>query len=238
MPRRSRIKDKWRAKKWYTVKTPPYFGEIEVASIPAEDPSKLIGRVVDTTLYDITGDFSHQPIRLRFLITEFKDGKVATILKGHEYAADYLRSLVRRGTSRIDGIFTVTTKDGYVTRVSIVAFTRHRVKASQEHAIRDIMRKVIEEKAKELTYEQLCQEMVLGPTPTLGGKIGSDVYNLAKKITPLRHVGVRKSKLLAIPIIRKEEEMVEETLNASESSVELPEKGTETLNIEELQKRG
>ncbi|MGC8849631.1 MAG: 30S ribosomal protein S3ae [Candidatus Bathyarchaeia archaeon] len=234
MPKYTKVKDKWRAKRWYTVKTPPYFGDMEVASIPAEDPNKLIGRVVDTTLYDITGDFSHQPIRLRFLITEFRDGKALTILKGHEYAADYLRSLVRRGTSRIDGIFTVTTKDGYVTRVSIVAFTRHRIKASQEHAIREAMRRVIEEKAKELSYEQLCQEMVLGPTPTLGGKIGSDVYNLAKKITPLRHVGVRKSKLLAIPVAPRK---VEEAVEAAEG-IGVQEEGEEALNIEELQKGG
>ncbi|MEM3607747.1 MAG: 30S ribosomal protein S3ae [Candidatus Bathyarchaeia archaeon] len=233
MPRYTKVKDKWRVKRWYAVRTPPYFGDMEVASIPAEDPDKLVGRVVETTLYDITGDFSHQPIRLRFLITEFKDGKAVTILKGHEYAADYLRSLVRRGTSRIDGIFTVTTKDGYITRVSIVAFTRHRIKASQEHAIREVMRKVIEEKAKELTYEQLCQEMVLGPTPTLGGKIGSDIYNLAKKITPLRHVGVRKSKLLAIPLAPRRERALEVT----EGTGGLGE-GGEALNIEELQREG
>lgn len=231
MPKYAKVKDRWRTKKWYTVKTPPYFGDMEVASIPADDPNKLIGRVVDTTLYDITGDFSHQPIRLRFLITDFRDGKAVTILKGHEYAADYLRSLVRRGTSRIDGIFTVTTRDGFVTRVSIVAFTRHRIKASQEHAIRDIMREVIQEKARELTYEQLCQEMVLGPTPTLGGKIGSDIYNLAKKITPLRHVGVRKSKLLAIPVAQRAGGEGEEA--AEESG----ERG-EMLNIEGLQREG
>lgn len=231
MPKYAKVKDRWRTKKWYTVKTPPYFGDMEVASIPADDPNKLIGRVMDTTLYDITGDFSHQPIRLRFLITDFRDGKAVTILKGHEYAADYLRSLVRRGTSRIDGIFTVTTRDGFVTRVSIVAFTRHRIKASQEHAIRDIMREVIQEKARELTYEQLCQEMVLGPTPTLGGKIGSDIYNLAKKITPLRHVGVRKSKLLAIPVAQRAGGEGEEA--AEESG----ERG-EMLNIEGLQREG
>jgi small subunit ribosomal protein S3Ae len=231
LPKYAKVKDRWRTKKWYTVKTPPYFGDMEVASIPADDPNKLIGRVVDTTLYDITGDFSHQPIRLRFLIMDFRDGKAVTILKGHEYAADYLRSLVRRGTSRIDGIFTVTTRDGFVTRVSIVAFTRHRIKASQEHAIRDIMREVIQEKARELTYEQLCQEMVLGPTPTLGGKIGSDIYNLAKKITPLRHVGVRKSKLLAIPVAQRAGGEGEEA--AEESG----ERG-EMLNIEGLQREG
>jgi small subunit ribosomal protein S3Ae len=199
LPKRSRVKDKWRSKKWFTIKAPPYFGEIEVATIPSNDTNNLVGRVVDTTLYDITGDFSHQPIRLNFLTTEIKDGKAITLLKGHEYAGDYLRSLVRRGTTRIDGIFTITTKDGFTTRISLVTFTRYRINSSQEHSMRDIMRKIVEEKARELTYEQLCQEMVLGPTPNLGGKIGSDIYNLLKKITTLRHVGVRKSKLLSIP---------------------------------------
>jgi ribosomal protein S3AE len=39
--------------------------------------------------------------------------------------------------------------------------------------------------------------MVLGSVAKAG--IGSDIYNLAKKISPLRHVGVRKSKLLSLP---------------------------------------
>jgi ribosomal protein S3AE len=59
------------------------------------------------------------------------------------------------------------------------------------------MRKVIEEKAKTLTYDQLCHDIVLGSVAKAG--IGSDIFNLAKKINPLRHVGVRKSKLLSLP---------------------------------------
>ncbi len=39
-----KVRDKWRAKEWYSVFTPSYFGEMSVASIPVEDPKKLIGR--------------------------------------------------------------------------------------------------------------------------------------------------------------------------------------------------
>jgi len=60
------------------------------------------------------------------------------------------------------------------------------------------MRNTIEEKVKNLNYDQLCHEMILGSAAKAG--IGSDIYNLAKKITPLRHVGVRKSKLISFPI--------------------------------------
>ena len=179
-------------KEWYDVYSPPYFGERIVAGIPCETPAALLGRVVETTLYDITDDFAHQSIKLYFLVVNTKDHRAETILKSHEYATDYLRSLVRRGSTRMDGIFNATTKDQFSIRISIVAFTRDRIKASQEHGVRQLMRQIVDEKAATLNYEQLSQEIVLG-------KLGSDIYNLAKKIAPLRHVGVRKSKVVSIP---------------------------------------
>lgn len=187
-----KVRDKWRLKEWYDVYSPSYFGENLVASIPCEIPAAIIGRVVETTLYDITNDFAHQSIKLYFLVVNAQDHRATTILKSHEYATDYLRSLVRRGSTRMDGIFNATTRDQYSSRISIVAFTRDRIKASQEHGVRQIMRQIVEDKATNLNYDQLAQEVVLG-------KLGSDIYNLAKKIAPLRHVGVRKSRLVSIP---------------------------------------
>jgi small subunit ribosomal protein S3Ae len=87
---------------------------------------------------------------------------------------------------------SVTTKDRYKLRVAISAFTLTRIKTTQEQIIRRIMKQTVEEKASTLTFDQFVQEVVLG-------KIASDVYNEAKKIAPLRHVGIRKSRLLAQP---------------------------------------
>jgi len=171
------------------VQSPPYFGNVELGTVPTEEPEKLIGRVIDSTLYEITNDFAHQYLKMYFQITEI-DGKTArTMFRGHEYSRDYLRSLVRRRTTKVDGLFDVTTKDGYKVRVAVSAFTLTRIKTSQEKDIRSIMEKIIDEKASTLTIDQFAQEMVLG-------KIASDIYNQAKKIAPLRHVGVRKSKLV------------------------------------------
>ncbi|WP_455364521.1 30S ribosomal protein S3ae [[Eubacterium] cellulosolvens] len=207
-----KMRDKWRMKKWYTVSTPSYFGEIDLAFIPAKDSDQIHGRVVDTTLYDITNDFSHQSIKLFFLITSVHGQRATTVLKGHEYSSDFLRSLVRRGSNRVDGIFNVTTKDGFKTRASIVTFTRGKINGSQEKAIRQVMNDIIEQKAKDLSYDQLCHEMVLG-------KIGSDIFNETKKIAPLRHAGVRKSKLLSIPITAPEK--LEEPKSTEQATVEV-----------------
>jgi len=189
LSRRRRVRDKWRGKSWYTVLAPSYFGNVELGAVPASEPEKLVGRVIDSTLYEVTNDFAHQYLKMRFQVIEV-DGKTAhTMFKGHEYSHDYLRSLVRRRTTKVEGTFDVTTKDGYNLLVAICAFTLSRIKTTQEHAMRAIMEKIIREKTSTLRLDQLAQEMVLG-------KIASDIYNEAKKIAPLRHVGVRKSKLL------------------------------------------
>jgi small subunit ribosomal protein S3Ae len=187
------VRDKWRGKAWYMVVAPPFFGNIELGAVPAEEEKRLIGRVVEATLYDITSDFSHMYLKMFFQISEI-DGKTArTLFKGHEYSRDYLRSLVRRRTTKVDGLFNLTTKEGYKLRIAVSALTLSRIRTSQEKVIRNIMAKTINEKAAALTLDQFVQEMVLG-------KIASDIYNEAKSVAPLRHVGIRKSKLLAQPV--------------------------------------
>jgi len=187
-----RLRDKWRGKAWYLVIAPPFFGNVELGTLPAEEPEQIMGRVVEATLYDITSDFSHQYLKMFFQINAI-DGKTAhTLFKGHEYSRDYLRSLVRRRTTKVDGLFNLTTKDGYKLRVAVSALTLSRIRTSQEKLIRNMMEEIINEKAAALTLDQFVQEMVLG-------KIASDVYNKAKKVAPLRHVGIRKSKLIAQP---------------------------------------
>jgi small subunit ribosomal protein S3Ae len=192
MSTKKRVRDKWRSKDWFSIVAPQYFGATELGSVPADESSRLIGRVVDATLYDLTNDFAHQYLKMYFQVSDI-EGKVArTIFKGHEYSRDYLRSLVRRKTTRIDMLQNVTTKDDYKVRLAVCAFTLTRIRTTQEQAIRGIMKGIVDEKAKTLTFDQFVQEVVLG-------KIASDIYNEAKKVAPMRHVGIRKSKLVAQP---------------------------------------
>jgi small subunit ribosomal protein S3Ae len=197
------VRDKWRGKAWYIIIAPSFFGNVELGSVPAEEEEKLIGRVVEATLYDITGDFSHMYLKMFFQVNQI-DGKTAkTQFKGHEYSRDYLRSLVRRRTTKVDGLFNLTTKDGYKLRIAVSALTLSRIKTSQEKIIRNLMDRIVKEKAATLTLDQFVQEMVLG-------KIASDIYNEAKKLAPLRHVGIRKSKLVSPPAVKPKPQVEEE----------------------------
>jgi small subunit ribosomal protein S3Ae len=177
------------------VVAPSFFGNVELGSVPAQEPELLIGRVVEATLYDITADFSHHFLKMFFQINEVDAKTAKTLFKGHEYSRDYLRSLVRRRTTKVDSLINLTTKDGFKLRIAVSALTLSRIKTSQEKIIRKMMDKTIHEKANALSLDQFVQEMVLG-------KIASDIYNQAKEVAPLRHVGIRKSKLIAKPQVQ------------------------------------
>lgn len=195
-------------KAWITVLAPKYFGFTELGKTPTPSPERVAGRTLWTTLYSITNDFSHQHIKLCFQVIKIEGDKAYTIFKGHELARDYIRSLVRRGSSRIDSIFDVETKDGYQLRIFMLAVTVKRAKTSQKSAIRAIMRKVVEERASQLNFEDFVQELVLGKT-------SSDAYNEAKKIYPLRKVEAMKSKLLRVPLESEEAKVLYQATQTS-----------------------
>lgn len=190
--RRRKTVDKWKSKEWYKIQTPSYFGNLDIGETIASDPDRIVGRRIETTLYDITNDFNQIHVKLHFQIMEVKNKIAYTEYKGHVFTRDYLRSLIRRGSSRIDGIFNVTTKDGYTLRLTAIVLTLSRAKTTQQHVIRKIMEDVIQKKAEALTFQQFVQQVVLG-------KVGSEIYNAAKKITALRKCEIMKSKVTRVP---------------------------------------
>jgi small subunit ribosomal protein S3Ae len=204
--RKVKVKDRWREKKWLIVEAPRSFGGMVIASVPTTDPERAIGRVLEVTLFDLLKqDIQQYTIKLFFQITKIEGDRALTILKGQEYSRDYLRSLVRRGSSMVNMIKDYTTKDDFKVRVYVIAFAQFRINSSRKRAIREAADKVVSEKAKNMTYDQFSQEVVYG-------KMASDILNEAKKVTQIRHIGVRKMKLIALG---KPETKVEQVTQAS-----------------------
>jgi small subunit ribosomal protein S3Ae len=193
LARRSQRKAESRkAKQWYKVISPEMFGRSPVGETVANDPERVVGRVIETTLGDLTNNFSKQNTKLRFRVDRVAGDSAYTRFVGHEMTTDYIRSLVKRRTSRIDAIVDVTTTDGYQVRVKPSCFTVKRARANQVKSIREISKQVVLQKASGLDLNQLIQEVVLG-------KLSLDIYKEAKMVYPLRRVEVRKTEIVAEP---------------------------------------
>jgi len=193
LARRSQRKaDSRKAKQWYKVVSPDMFGRSPFGETIANDPERVVGRIVETTLGDLTNNFSKQNTKLKFRVDRVAGDSAYTKFVGHEMTTDYVRSLVKRRPSRIDAIVDVTTTDGYQVRIKPSCFTVKRARANQVKSIRELSKRVILEKSKSLDLNQLIQDVVQG-------KMSLDIYKEAKMIYPLRRVEVRKTEIVTEP---------------------------------------
>jgi small subunit ribosomal protein S3Ae len=202
-----RVRDKWRDKQWVIVNKPSGFEpKVPINYIPVTDPTQIKGRTIENTLHDMMRgnpdqSMDQHQIKVFIEIDKITDGVATTIFKGHEYAKEFLRSLIRRGSSMVTFTHDYTTIDGHTFRVAMVAFTHRRVNSSKKHEIRLIGQKILSERIPHMTVDQFIQEITGSrgediPRET-NSKLGANVLDEAKKITAIRHVGIRKTKLVS-----------------------------------------
>ncbi|MDI9394538.1 MAG: 30S ribosomal protein S3ae [Euryarchaeota archaeon] len=184
--------DGWKSKEWYNIEAPVYLKRAVVGSTLAGDPALLIGRNVETTVGELTNDMTKNNTKVILRINNVVGDVATTDLIGHELTTDYIRSIVKRQTSRIDANIEVQTKDGYVIRVKPTCFTIKRARSSQMMAIREMMVDIVKKRASETDFETFIQEAILG-------RLSAAIYRQAKFIYPLRRVEIRKTQVEAIP---------------------------------------
>jgi small subunit ribosomal protein S3Ae len=211
-----RVRDKWRDKQWVVVNKPSGFEpQVPVNYVPVTDIEQAKGRTIENTLHDMMKgnpdqSMDQHQIKIFVQIDKIVDGTASTIFKGHEYAKEFLRSLIRRGSSMITFTHDYTTMDGHTFRVAVIAFTQRRVNSSKKHEIRMVAQRILSERIPQLTVDQFVQEVTGSkgadiPRET-NSKLGAEILNEAKKITVIRHIGIKKTKLISTPESRAIEE--------------------------------
>lgn len=188
------MKDKWKAKEWYTILAPKIFGDVKAGETITDDPTRLLGRRVEMTVDELTGKLiKNSNLKLLLEVDEVDHATAYTRFIGHKIDTDYLRSLARKRSSKIDSNIEVTTKDGENIRVKSSCFTLKKASEAQIKQIRKLMEDVIRSRASSLEFNKYLQEIILG-------KLSSDIYKVAKKIYPVRRVEITKTERALTPV--------------------------------------
>ena len=192
-----KIKDKWKAKGWYNLLAPEMFNKQLLGETPADTSDKLVGRVAEVTVQDLTGDFSKMHIKHLFRVHHVQGQDALTQFVGHDMTSDYIRRLTRRKRTRTDLTVDVTTKDGWKMRVKPMAITDRRIQSSKQRAIRAIMGKTIADSASKLSIGEFVKGVI-------SGELAKTIAIGCKPIQPVSRVEVRKSEVTAIGAIPTE----------------------------------
>ena len=178
----------WKAKSWYKVYVPDNLGKAYIGDTIANDAESVVGRIMTSTLGEIVNDYAKQHMKMSFKIESVAGDAAYTEFVGHEVTRDYLRSLVKRRSSRIDTWVPIVTKDGKKVRLTICTYTFARANLSQEHAIRKAIMDAILAQSTAWDLTTLVNGIV-------SGEISRDLFKTIKTIYPTRRVEVIKSKV-------------------------------------------
>ena len=178
----------WKAKSWFKVHTPDNLGKVFIGDTIANDAESVVGRIMTSTLGEITNDYAKQHMKMSFKINSVAGDSAYTEFVGHDVTRDYLRSLVKRRSSRVDCHVPLVTKDGKKVHLTISCYTFARANISQEHAIRKIITEAVKAQASAWDLTTLVNVIV-------SGEISRDLFKAVKIIYPTRRVEVIKSKV-------------------------------------------
>jgi small subunit ribosomal protein S3Ae len=178
----------WKAKSWFRVHVPENLGKAYIGDTIANDAETVVGRIMQATLGEITNDYAKQHIKMRFKIANVAGDSAYTEFVGHEVTRDYLRSLIKRRSTRIDCLIPIVTKDARKVRLTVSCYTLARANVSQTHAIRNAIMANVQAQAQAWDLNTLV-------TGIVSGEISRDLFKVVKALYPVRRVEIIKSKV-------------------------------------------
>ncbi len=193
MPKRRVKVDKWKLKRWYDIYAPDnLFQGVKIGETPATKKEHLLNRKVEVSLFELTGDYQHDPIKLVFKIVDVADGQAKTIFDKEYISNTYLKSLVRRRTTRVDVEVKARTKDGLLLHMFGVAFTERKIITSVKRALRRVIREELEKFIRESTLNDIFSKLYIKEP----GDFMEQLFSKMNKIARMRKFEIRKTVVL------------------------------------------
>tara|TARA_Y100000287_G_C14203019_1_gene346564 strand:- start:362 stop:1261 length:900 start_codon:yes stop_codon:yes gene_type:complete len=183
-------RDKWRAKRWYTVRAPRNpWSYRNIGETIAEEDSMLEGRIYEMMQNELDGDFSKMHVKVRFRITHTVGSDAITEFIGHEVAKDHIRRQVRRARSKVDDTVDIVTEDGFYIRLKPLVITHRTAKSSQKQEIRSRAKEIILKVGATSTWVAIQKAI-------MDGSLESSIKDAVSAIHPVRTVLLRKTQLI------------------------------------------
>ena len=185
-----RQKDKWKAKRWYSIRAPrnPWSFKV-IGETIAEEEEMLVGRPFEIMQNELDGDFTKLHVKIKFRIKEVVGNDAITEFVGHDVMKDFVRRQIRRDRGKIDDTIDVVTEDGFFVRIKPFIVTRSSVKASQKHESRSVTRNEVVKFCAQSTWINVQKAL-------MDGSLEETVSKAISKIQPVRAVFFRRSQLI------------------------------------------
>ena len=92
----------------------------------------------------------------------------------------------------ITHIHNYNTNDGHEFRVEVVTFSQRRINSSKKHELRRVIHELLSEKIPQWDLNNFIQQVTDD-----NSEFHRELHEKARKIASLRHIGIKKTKLVS-----------------------------------------
>jgi small subunit ribosomal protein S3Ae len=216
-----RQKDKWKTKRWYSIRAPrnPWSFKV-IGETIAEDEELLVGRQFEIMQNELDGDFTKMHVKINFRIKEVVGNDAITEFVGHDVLKDFVRRQIRRERGKIDDTIDVVTEDGFFIRIKPFIVTRSSVKGSQKQESRSIARNEVIKFCAKSTWINVQKAL-------MDGSLEESVSKAISKIQPVKAVFFRRSQLMQAGVVLDDGPTLEEIMAEEKTAKEQQEESSE-----------
>ncbi len=180
--------DKWKLKKWFSVKAPKFFNEVSIGEMPADNERSAISRNITTDLFSLTNNPSHTYTNVKFKVYSVTGDAAQTKLVLVEQLYSYIRSLARRHRTLSELVLPVSTKDGVKMVVKSIVVANGRITKTRIVSIRKEMRLMLEDHFKKTNASDVI-------TQVIEKKLQAELTSKIKHITQINKVEIKKLEI-------------------------------------------
>lgn len=171
---------------------PRELGARLLGQTPTTDPKLLIGRNMDVGVPEITGDNSKYYMKLKVRINKIEGKTCLTSFNGFECAREHLMRMVRKRNKKVENVFDVVTKDGWLLRIKPWTILNGRPASTVENKMRLFMMKFLNEFARENNINDMIRKIISTEVQMRIKREGSKIY-------PVRFSEIARIKVMRSP---------------------------------------
>ena len=159
-------------------------GEV-IGSMPAEDETKVVGRMIKVSLSWLTHNPNHSFFIIGLRVKDASGSTANTDIRILEHQYSYLHSLVKKHADVIYTNDKVKTKDNVPITIKLLVTTRSKITEPKKKAMRKEITKFLAEYAAKASKDELVKNVI-------GNEMQGEGVKRLHEIVPVAKLEIKK----------------------------------------------
>lgn len=186
------IVKKWKGKEWFNILAPGDLGAKLIGQTPTTDPKSILGRNINVSVAEITGDKKKYHMKVTLKINKIEGKTCLTSFNGFECMREHLMRMVRKRKQKVESIFDTNTKDGWFLKIKFLVMLNGNTTTTIQKRVREFVRKEITNLTRNSTMRDFLKRVLSTEVQMKIKKEGSKIY-------PIRFSEVARIKVMRSP---------------------------------------